>query len=95
MLTMTTSVKLNACISLPADFNSVLKVGESFTIKKDGYRIIPLETALEISNDANHYLGKAKVTKLVITKDGTEITFEILKLFSSEEAKVFDANDIR
>lgn len=92
---MTTPVKLNACISLPADFAGQLEVGKSFTIKKDGYRVIPLETALEVSTDDNHYLGKAKVIRLVITKEGTEITFEVLKLFSDEEAKVFDDNDIR
>lgn len=92
---MTTPVKLNACISLPAGFSDQLEVGKSFTVKKEGYRIIPLETALEVADDDNHYLGKAKVVRLVITKEGTEITFMVLKLFSSDEAKVFDNNDIR
>lgn len=95
MSAMTTPVKLNACISLPDNFFEKLEMGKSYTIKKDGYRVIPLETALEVSDDNNHYLGKAKVVKLQITKAGTEITFEVIKLFSPEESKIFDANDIR
>jgi hypothetical protein len=93
---MTTSVKLNACISLPDNFpQEPLEVGKQYSITKDGYRVIPLGTALEISDDNNHYLGKGKVIKLTITSEGTEIVFEVLKLFSPEESKVFDANDIR
>lgn len=91
---MPSLVKLNGIISLPADFTQTLELGKRYTIEKDGYRILPFNIPVEVADDNNHYLGKARVKEIKITESGTLLTFEMIKMFTPEEAKVFDQNHI-
>lgn len=92
---MTTPIKLMGLLTLePADKTDFL-VGEEYTIHKDGYRIVPLDVPMEFADSNFNYLGRAKVTKIIVTLDSTDITFQVLKLFSPEEQKVYNANFVK
>ena len=93
---MSTNLKLNGLLSLPDGFDtSKLVVGKKITIEKSGMRIMPFYNPLELSTSDHTYLGKILVTELRIVKDKTYVTFEVLKLFSSEEQKTYTSNFIK
>ena len=92
---MATPVKLNALLTLNPDFTSNLETEKEYTIRKDGFRILPFNIPMELADHQFEYLGKVKVTKLVVTSAGTDITFVVLKLFSLEEQKIYSDNFIR
>lgn len=92
---MSTPFSFNALLSLPEDFSVELELGSSYTIKKEGSRITPFLMPMEICTHDHIYLGKVKVTEIKITKGGTDITFEVVKLFSEEESQVFSTNFIK
>ncbi len=89
---MATDFKLNALLSLPKDFSEKLKVGKTYTIQKPDFRIMPFNIPMELSTHDHKYLAKIKVKELKINDRGTEVTFEVLKIFSPEEAKVYTDN---
>lgn len=91
---MPSIVKLNALLSLPPEFTGELVKGKTYTIKKPGIRIIPIGVAVEFADDNNKYLGKAVVREVKATEEWTEITFEILKIFTKEESQIFSDNFI-
>lgn len=92
---MSTPLSLNALLSLPEDFDKKIEVGGEYTIRKSGFRIMPLEMPMELSTEDHKYLGKVVVLKLVITKEYTDVTFKVLKVFTEEESKVFSDNFLR
>jgi hypothetical protein len=92
---MSTDLKLNTLLSLPANFDEGLEVGGTYTINKSGFRIMPLNIPMELSTQDHKYLGKVKVKELKITIEGTQITFEVIKTFSKEESEVFTKNFIK
>ncbi len=91
---MATDFKLNALLSLPQDFSEKLVVGKIYTIQKPDFRIMPFNIPMELSTHDHQYLAKVKVKELKINAKGTQVTFEVLKIFSPEEAKVFTDNFI-
>lgn len=86
---MSTEYKLNALLSLPPSFTDELSEGNIYTIEKEGTRIMPVETPMEVCDSNYVYLGKVKVTELVLTNKKTRITFEVVKVFTKEESKIF------
>ena len=92
---MSTDLKLNALLSLPENFNKRLEVGKVYTIQKSDFRIMPFNIPMEFSTYDHKYLGKIRIKELKITKEGTKVTFEIVKLFSKEESEVYTRNFIK
>jgi len=92
---MSTTLKLTTLISLPKDFGEEVSVGNSYTIKKSEIRMTPIGMPLELATSDYRYIGKIVVRKLVIEESGTEITFEVIKVFTEEESKVFSENFVR
>jgi len=91
---MATDLKLNALLSLPEDFKATLEIGKSYTIKKPDMRIMPFNIPMELSTHDHQYLAKVVVKELRIVEEGTFVTFEVLKLFSPAESKVYTDNFI-
>ncbi len=90
---MATDYKLNALLSLPEGFDTTsLKVGEKYTIEKDAMRVMPVGIPMELSTHDHKYLAKVRVLELKIVPEKTYVTFEIIKVFSPEESKVFSDN---
>lgn len=92
---MTTPAKIMALLTLESDSPKELVVGQEYSVHKDGYRIIPFNVPMELADENFLYLGKVKVIKIVVTTNGTDITFQVLKLFTPEEQKVYSQNFIK
>lgn len=86
--------KLNALLTLEDNFVGKIEVGKVYTVKKVGYRILPYQIPMELADANFKYLGKVKVVKILVEGDFTEITFEVLKVFSDEESLVYSQNYI-
>lgn len=89
---MACNIKMNGLLTFNDDFSGFIEIGKTYVVKKDGYRIMPFQIPMELADANFKYLGKAKVIKIVVEGDYTEITFEVLKVFSEEEARVYTAN---
>ncbi len=92
---MSTSLKLNALLSLPGNFDSELVEGQVYTIEKDGYRIMPLGIPMELSDHEHNYLAKVVVEEVRSVPGRSFVTFKVIKLFSKKESKVFTENFIK
>ena len=91
---MTCVTKLMGLLTFEDDFVGSIEVGKIYTVKKSGYRIVPFQVPMELADANFKYLGKAKVIKVVVESDFTIITFEVLKVFTEEESRVYSANFI-
>ncbi|OGL53996.1 hypothetical protein A3K55_02235 [Candidatus Shapirobacteria bacterium RBG_13_44_7] len=92
---MATQIKLNALLTLEPNSPQNLEVGKEYVVRKDGFRILPFNIPLELADHQFKFLGKARVIKLVITPEGSDITFQVLKLFSPEEQAIYSRNFIK
>ncbi len=91
---MTTPIKLMGLLTLEETDKSTFEVGEKYTIVKSGYRMAPMGVPMELADVNFKYIGKAKIIKIVATVESSEITFEMLKIFSPEESLVYTNNFI-
>ena len=66
----------------------------AFTVVKDGQRLYPINIPFEFCNKDYKYIGKVIVSRLTIEKDSTTLEGKIVKIFTSDEAKVFTDNFI-
>lgn len=89
-------LEINSLLVLPKEFPFAdLAEGKSFNVVKDGSRLFPIEIPLEFCNPDYKYLGKAKIGKITITSDSTELDFTVLKMFSEQESEIFSNNFIK
>jgi|GEM_PF-4921389 len=91
---MATNIKLTALLTLPGDFNQVLEVSKIYTVTKPEIRITPIGLPMEVATSDHHYLGRIKVKELRITEASTDITFEVVMLFSEAVSKIYSDNYI-
>lgn len=92
---MATDFKLTALLNLPENFNQTLEVGKIYTVSKPEIRITQFNIPMEVATFDHRYLGRIKVKELRITEAGTDITFEVVMLFSTEVSKVYSDNYIK
>lgn len=89
-------LEINSLLVLPKEFPFAdLAEGKTFNVTKDGSRLFPIEIPLEFCNPDYRYLGKAKIIKITVKKESTELEFIVLKLFSENESEVFSSNFIK
>lgn len=83
-------VELNTLLGLPNDFDTTtLVVGQQYTIFKDRERAFPLHVAiLMVDADWNFY-GYAVAHQIVVKNQKTEITFEVLSLFTLDQRTLY------
>ena len=86
----------NCLLVLPDDQLSQINLekGFPFSVIKEGERLYPINIPFEFCDKDYHYLGKVVVTKLTIEKGKTTLEGKILKIFNTEEAKIFSDNFI-
>lgn len=83
-------VELNTLLGLPKNFDlSTLRVGETYTISKDRERAFPLHIAILIVDSNWNFYGYAVAHSVVVKDHKSEIEFEVLSLFNSEEQKTY------
>jgi len=72
-----------------------IKIGERYTVEKEGERLYPLNIPIEICNEKYIYYGKMAVRKLTLKKNKTILRIEVLKVFSKKESQIFSDNFIK
>lgn len=83
-------VELNTLLGLPKDFDtSSLTVGNKYTIIKDRERAFPLHVAILIVDGDWNFYGYAVAHQIIVKDQKTEITFEVLSLFTSEQKALY------
>lgn len=83
-------VELNTLLGLPKDFDAAtLTVGQQYTILKDRERAFPLHVAILIVDGDWNFYGYAVAHQIVVKDQKTEITFEVLSLFTSEQKALY------
>ena len=83
-------VELNTLLGLPKDFDaSTLIVGKQYTIIKDRERAFPLHVAILIVDREWNFFGYAVAHQIVVKDQKTEINFEVLSLFTSEQKVLY------
>lgn len=90
-------IELNSLLVVPnklLDLNS-MKVGNGYTLPKDGERLYPLNIPLDICDEDYQYYGKIIIRKLILESSKTTVEFELLKIYSAEEAKIYTNNFIK
>lgn len=85
-------VELNTLLGLPKDFDATtLVVGQKYTIIKDRERAFPLHVAMLIVDGDWNFYGYAVAHQIKVFDQKTEISFEVLSLFTSVEKELYKA----
>ncbi|MFS0613961.1 DUF2584 domain-containing protein [Lederbergia ruris] len=64
--------------------NEVRQQGNQFTLKKDGYRLYPIDIPIEVRHTIeSDYRATAKIQKVEWENNQTMITYQLLALHSS------------
>lgn len=83
-------VELNTLLGLPEDFDFLsLMVGRQYTIIKDRERAFPLHVAILIVDGDWNFYGYGVAHQIVVKDQKTEITFEVLNLFTQEQKVLY------
>lgn len=86
-------VELNTLLGLPETFNvKDLKVGRHYTIIKPRERAFPLHIAILIVDSEWNFYGYCVVNSAIVKDQRTELEFEVLSLFSTEQQKIYKDN---
>lgn len=92
---MTCPMKLMGLLTFNEDFSGEVELGKKYTIVKDGYRVVPFMVPMELADANFKYLGKARVTKVMVEGESTTLEIEVLKVFTAEESEVFSNNFVK
>lgn len=90
-------IEINSLLVIPAgtiNYEDFVE-GSSYGLSKDGQRIYPVNVPIEFCDENYKYLGKVLVRSLTIKHDQTELEFEVVKMFSAEDSRVFSDNFIK
>lgn len=83
-------VELNTLLGLPKDFDtSTLKIGGKYSILKDRERAFPLHIAMLVVDHKWNFYGYCVAHSIVVEEQKTQIDFEVLSLFNTEEQKIY------
>lgn len=83
-------VELNTLLGLPKEFDSSsLKVGDTYSISKDRERAFPLHIAMLVVDSQWNFYGYAVAHSILVKGQKTQIEFEVLSIFNSEEQKLY------
>lgn len=90
-------ITFNCLLSVPPEALDLaqLEVGKQYILTKGGERLYPLNIPIEICDSEHRYYGKVAVRTLTLESGKTQLTFEVLKVFSPEEAAVYTSNFIK
>lgn len=73
-----------------------LELNKIYEIKRDNARIYPVDIPILLLSEEWRVLGYIAIRELELSKAGSEIEFEIIKLFSNEVQEIYtiDLKDV-
>lgn len=88
-------VELNTLLGLPKDFDvSSLAVGKKFSVIKERERVFPLHIAMLIVDFSWNFYGYCVVHSSRTYEHKTQLEFEVLTLFRTDEQTLYRENFI-
>jgi hypothetical protein len=82
--------ELNTLLKVPKNFDiASLEIGKKYTILKEKERSFPLHIAMLLVGDDWTFYGYAVAHEAVVKDHKTQLTFEVLSLFTSEEQSIY------
>lgn len=82
--------ELNTLLGLPKDFDvSTLVVGKRYTVIKEKERVFPLHIAMLLIDSSWNFYGYCVAHSAKTYEHKTQLEFEVLTLFSSDEQKLY------
>jgi hypothetical protein len=90
------SLEVNNLLRVPAGTidMTVIQAGQELSLTKPGIRLYPIDVPIELCDEDYHYIGKVKITKLILGNSETTLSFLVLKVFSPSDAAAFSNNFI-
>ena len=90
-------IELNSLLVVPSGTLELgcLEVGKSYHITKNQERLYPLNIPIYICDKDYNYFGKISVRKLTLQTDKMTLDFDLLKIYSPDEAAIYTANFIK
>jgi hypothetical protein len=90
-------LEFNCLLSVPSDLLDLknMQAGKVHQITKEKERLYPLNIPIEICDENYQYYGKVAVRKLTLEAGKTSVEFEVLKVFTPDEAAVYTSNFIK
>jgi len=83
-------VELNTLLRPPGGFNfSTLEIGKIYTVTLQKERAFPLHIAILVIDADWNFYGYAVAHSTVVKNQETDVTFEMLSLFSKEEKELY------
>lgn len=83
-------VELNTLLRPPVDFDFyALSVGQIYTVTLEKERVFPLHIAILIIDKDWNFYGYAVAHSAEVENTKTEVTFEVLTLFSESEKRLY------
>ena len=80
------SIKFNWVLQF--DLTEKIENGCSYPFEKNGNRVFPLDTTIDLIDSERTAVAKIKVTSFSNTMNLTSGVFEVLKIYSGEEKSV-------
>jgi hypothetical protein len=80
------SVKFNWV--LQADIPQELQLGKCYEFSKEGNRVFPIETPIDLIDSSRAAIAKIRVKTFNNSVNTTDVTFEVIKLYSGDEKSV-------
>ena len=90
-------IELNSLLVVPENTLDLsnLEIGKTYRLTKDQERLYPINIPIDVCDKDYRYKGKVVVRKLTLETDVTSLEFEVLKIYSPEEAAMYTANFIK
>ncbi len=83
---MSYQIKMNWVLQIEPP--SELKKGVSYEFEKEGNRIFPLDTPIDLINKDREAIAKIKIEQFTNKQGITTGNYSVIKIYSSEEKKV-------
>ena len=65
-----------------------LRIGNVYSFTKDGYRIYPVDTPIDLLNQDWEPLARVMIIKTALSEKKTTGNYKVLKIYSENEKKV-------
>lgn len=62
--------------------------GKSFSFKKEGHRIYPVDVPIDLANEAWEIVGRVVVREFTVGKERTEGIYEVLLVYGENEKTI-------
>ncbi len=82
------SVKFNWVLQI--NTSGLLDIGKEYNFEKEGNRVFPLDTPIDLINSRREAIAKIKIIHYTNNLDQTTGTYRVIKIYSGQEKEILD-----